>query len=430
MYPNLYFFLKEVFGVEIQFFKLINTFGFLVALAFLSAAWALTTELKRRQQAGWLGFTETQITVGDGAPMSDILWNAFFGFIIGFKFIGFFTDKENALADPQAFLLSGMGNLPAGILAAIAFAGWRWYSGNKTKLSKPEKRSIRIWPSDRVGDMIVLAAVFGFGGAKLFHNFENWEELVADPVNALLSFSGLTFYGGLICAGAAIVWYARKHKINLWHLVDSFGPALMLAYAVGRIGCQVAGDGDWGVANSAYVADEQGKAVLASSPKQWNDSATVHLNYFKRAQHGVKEVNSTADILHTSYVAPSFLPTWMVAYTYPNNVLSEGIPVPGYEGQWSNRLPMPVFPTPFYETVMGLLLFAGLWFLRSRILAPGVLFGVYLIMNGTERFLIEKIRVNTTNELLGFHPSQAELIALALILVGVGVILYKRKAKA
>ena len=87
MYPNLYFFLKEVFGVEIQFFKLINTFGFLVALAFLSAAWALTTELKRRQQAGWLGFTETQITVGDGAPMSDIIWNAFFGFIIGFKFI-------------------------------------------------------------------------------------------------------------------------------------------------------------------------------------------------------------------------------------------------------------------------------------------------------------------------------------------------------
>ena len=63
-------------------------------------------------------------------------------------------------------------------------------------------------------------------------------------------------------------------------------------------------------------------------------------------------------------------------------------------------------------------------------MSPGVLFGVYLIMNGTERFLIEKIRVNTTNELLGFHPSQAELIALALILVGVGVILYKRKAKA
>lgn len=430
MYPNLYFFLKEVFGVEIQFFKLINTFGFLVALAFLSAAWALTTELKRRQQAGWLGYTESQITVGDGAPMSDILWNAFFGFIIGFKFIGFFTDKENALADPQAFLLSGMGNLPAGILAAIGFAFWRWYSGNKTKLSKPEKRSIRIWPSDRVGDMIVMAAVFGFGGAKLFHNFENWEELVADPVNALLSFSGLTFYGGLICAGAAIVWYARKHKINLWHLVDSFGPALMLAYAVGRIGCQVAGDGDWGVANSAYVADEQGKAVLASSPQQWKDSATAHLNYFIRAQHGVKEVNTTEDILHTSFAAPSFLPTWMVAYTYPNNVLSEGIQLPGYEGQWSKRLPMPVFPTPFYETVMGLLLFAGLWFLRSRIMAPGVLFGVYLIMNGTERFLIEKIRVNTTNEIIGFHPSQAELIALALILVGVGIILYKRKAKA
>ncbi|HSC52454.1 MAG TPA: prolipoprotein diacylglyceryl transferase family protein [Phnomibacter sp.] len=427
MYPNLYFFLKQVFGIELQGFKLINTFGFMVALAFLSAAWALTSELKRRQKLGVLQYSEQEIWVGKGANWGDVLWNALFGFIMGWKFIGFFSMRDAAYADPQAFLLSGMGNLSAGIILALVFGGLRYYSGNKTKLAKPEKRIIRIWPHDRVGDMIILAAVFGFGGAKLFHNLENWEDLVADPINALISFSGLTFYGGLICAGAAIVWYARKHRINLWHLVDSFGPALMLAYAIGRIGCQVAGDGDWGIVNSAYVSDMQGKAVLAT-PQQYNDSVTHYLSHFKRSQHGVKEVTTAADVLHAPFKAPSFLPTWMVAYTYPNNVLSDGVPLPECEGQWCNRLPMPVYPTPFYETVMGLLLFSLLWAYRKKLKVAGQLFGFYLIGNGLERFLVEKIRVNTTTPLLGFHPSQAEIISLCLILAGIIIILIRRKA--
>lgn len=427
MYPNLYFFIKDVFGIEIQGFKLVNSFGFMVALAFLSAAWALTTELKRREAAGWLQSTEQEIWVGKGANWSDVLWNAFFGFIVGWKFLGFFLLKEEAYADPQAFLLSDKGSAAAGVLLALVFGGMRWYSGNKSKLAKPEKRKIRVWPHDRVGDMIILAAVFGFGGAKIFHNLENWDELVKDPIGALLSFSGLTFYGGLICAGAAIIWYARKHKINLWHLTDSFGPALMLAYAVGRIGCQVAGDGDWGVVNSAYVADAQGKAKLAT-PQTYSDSATHYLDYFKRAQHGVKEVNAPEDILHHPFKAPSFLPDWMVAYTYPNNVLSEGIPLPDCEGQWCNRLPLPVYPTPFYETLMGLVIFGILWFFRKKWTKPGLLFGTYLIFNGLERFLIEKIRVNTTYDLMGLHPSQAELISLALIMLGAAIIVYRRRA--
>lgn len=428
MYPNLYFFLKQVFGIEIQGFKLVNSFGFMVALAFLSAAWALTTELKRRQAAGWLHFTEQEIWVGKGADWSDVLWNTFFGFIVGWKFIGFFIMKEEAYADPQSFLLSGSGSVPAGILLALVFGGMRWYSGNKTKLAKPEKRIIRVWPHDRVGDMIILAAVFGFGGAKIFHNLENWDDLVKDPLSALLSFSGLTFYGGLICAGAAIIYYARKHKINLWHLTDSFGPALMLAYAVGRIGCMVAGDGDWGVVNSAYVAHADGKVVMAT-PQQYADSAARYLDYYKRAQHGVKEVTITADILHKPFKAPAFIPDWMVAFTFPHNVLSEGIPLPDCDGQWCNRLPLPVYPTPFYETVMGLMIFGVLWALRKKLAKPGMLFGLYLVFNGMERFLIEKIRVNTTFPFMGFHPSQAELISLCLMIVGAAIFVYRRKAQ-
>ncbi len=426
MYPNLYFFLKQTLGIEIEGFKLINTFGFMVALAFIAGAWALTSELKRRENAGWLDYTIKEVWKGKGAAWNDVLWNAFFGFILGWKFLGLLINRETAMVDPQAYLFSSEGSFGAGILVAAILGGWRWYAGNKEKLAKPEKRKIRVWPHDRVGDIIIMAALFGFAGAKFFHNLENWDELVADPIGSLTSFSGLTFYGGLICAGAAILWYAGKHKINRWHLVDSFGPAMMLAYAIGRMGCQLAGDGDWGIVNSAYIADEQGKAVLAQ-PGQYEAEAARYLDYYQRSLNGVVEVNAPADILHKPYEAPSFLPTWMVAYTYPNNVLSDGVPLPDCEGQWCNRLPIPVYPTPFYEIVVGLLFFGILWALRKRFHIAGMLFGVYLMLNGLERFFVEKIRVNTRYDLFDINPSQAEIISLVLFCAGLAILIYRMK---
>lgn len=427
MYPNLYFFFKQVFGVEWQGLKLINSFGLMVAFAFVAGAIVLISELRRREAAGWLRYSEAKITVGKGADWGDVMWNGFFGFIFGWKFIGFILNRESALSDPQQYILSGEGNLAVGILAGLALAGLRWYQGNKTKLAKPEERSIRIWPHERVGDIIIMAALFGFGGAKIFHNLENWDELMADPIGSLISFSGLTFYGGLICAGLAITYYARKHKIHFWHLTDSFGPALMLAYAVGRIGCQVAGDGDWGILNSAYVATPEGKAILAEGDA-YRTSVTENLAYYKQTFSGVKEIASVDDVMHTSFKAPSWLPDWAVAYTYPHNVLSDGVPLPGCEGQWCNYLPNPVFPTPFYETLMGLALFGILWAFRKKITAPGMLFGLYLVFNGFERFWIEKIRVNTTYKLGFWNPTQAELISLALMALGIFIMVYRRKA--
>jgi prolipoprotein diacylglyceryltransferase len=88
-------------------------------------------------------------------------------------------------------------------------------------------------------------------------------------------------------------------------------------------------------------------------------------------------------------------------------------------GQYCRHLPIPVFPTPFYETVVCLLLTALLFFLRSRLPVAGTVFAVYLILNGLERFFIEKIRVNTQYEILGFNPTQAELISTFLIITGI-----------
>ena len=116
----------------------------------------------------------------------------------------------------------------------------------------------------------------------------------------------------------------------------------------------------------------------------------------------------------------------MVAYNFPHNVINEGVPIAGCEGQYCSQLPVPVFPTAFYETVAGLLLFAFLWGIRKRITIPGVLFSVYLMVNGMERFLIEKIRVNNKYSILGFHPTQAEIISFSLFLVGLLLFIYLR----
>lgn len=367
MYPNLYYAFKDLLGVEIPGLRFVNSFGFFVALAFLAAAWVLTMELKRKSQQGLLQFEETRITIGKPASAGELITNFILGFLLGYKIIGAFVLGP---ADPQEFIFSSQGSWPAGMLTGLLFAGLKWWEKNKQKLAKPEDRTIRVWPQDRVGDIVVFAAIFGFAGAKIFHNFENWTEFVADPIGSLLSFSGLTFYGGLICAAIAIGWYARKHKIGLRHLCDAAAPALMLSYAIGRIGCHVSGDGDWGIVNDK------------PNPFSW-------------------------------------LPNWIWSYQYPHNVINAGVPITGCEGNYCNQLPLPVYPTAFYETLMCLALFALLWFFRKKIHVPGRIFALYLVVNGIERFFIEKIRVNTKYDIFGFHPTQAELISSAMVIGGI-----------
>jgi prolipoprotein diacylglyceryltransferase len=64
------------------------------------------------------------------------------------------------------------------------------------------------------------------------------------------------------------------------------------------------------------------------------------------------------------------------------------------------------------------MIFVILWNIRKRISIPGILFSIYLVLNGMERFTIEIIRVNPQYEVLGISLSQAQLIALGLILSG------------
>lgn len=427
MYPNLYYAFKDLFGVEWTFLRFVNSFGFFVAIAFILSAIALAAELRRKSKQGLLYPKEMQVTVGQPATVSELLLNFLLGFLLGYKIIALFIMDNSATEDPQAFIFSDRGSWPAGLILGFFFAGLKWYEKNKQKLPKPEKRVVRIWPQDRVGEITILALVFGLIGAKIFDIFENWSGFLQSPSSYLFSPSGLTFYGGLICAALAIWFYAKKHKIGFWHLNDAAAPALMLAYAIGRIGCQVAGDGDWGIYNSAYSVD-QAATISAAAPGDFQKALESNSNYFLQEHPRLDEVPH-------KYVkrpgALSFLPAWFFAYDYPHNVNESGVPLAACsDKKYCNHIPAPVFPTPLYETIVCLLLFALLWAVRKKFRVPGTLFALYLMLNGLERFLIEKIRVNTRLNIFGFQPTQAELISTLLFLGGLVLwIVLKRRYK-
>ncbi len=262
-----------------------------------------------------------------------------------------------------------------GAMVAVAFltAAWllrleldRMYAGGRVRgvtVAAPAKGKRRsaaelASPSVLVGTITIVALVAGFLGAKLFHILENLPEFGANPLRMLFSTGGFTFYGGLIAAGAALAWYVHSKGVKVWAFGDAVAPALMIAYGIGRIGCHLAGDGDWGIESNMSMK-------------------------------------------------PDWLPMWLWAETYPNNILNVPIPEPG------------VYPTPIYEFAMAAVLFGVLWAVRQHPFRNGWLFFLYLVFVGIERFLIEQIRVNNVFDLFGMQVTQAEVISVLIILAGV-----------
>lgn len=438
MYPNLYHALNDWFGWKINAFKIFYTFGIFVAIAFVVAAYFFTLELKRKEKQGLLSPREETIIAGKPASFFDLIINGIVGFIFGYKILGVFLASRTQGVDLQEYIFSSQGNIIGGLIVAALLVYLKYREKQSQKLPSPEKRVIRIWPHDRVGDIVIFALVFGILGAKLFDNLENWDRFIQNPLGNLLSPSGLTFYGGLICAGIAICIYARKKQISLVHLTDAIAPAMMIAYAIGRIGCQVAGDGDWGIYNSAYISDTPGHQVPATADEfqsKINQYSTYFLNGMVMDPSGSRlnvtdrHAESIETIPHKSFRGPSFLPAWMFAYTYPHNVNEDGILLPGCEDRYCRALPQPVFPTPFYETVVCGIFFLFLWLIRKKIKVPGVMFSLYLILNGVERFIVETIRVNSTYSIFGLHPTQAELISACLVIAGISGLIFFSSAR-
>lgn len=249
------------------------------------------------------------------------------------------------------------------------------------KITKDGKTS-SIWPHEKVGDITIVAAISGVIGAKLFAVFESVGSIKSffqDPIHTLFSGSGLAIYGGLIVAFVVVSRYVKRLGIRILDMCDATAPSLMIGYGVGRIGCQLSGDGDWGI-------------VAGSKP-----------NWF-------------------------VLPDWMWSQTYPRNVADEGIRMAECAGKYCMELSQGVFPTPIYETFLAFLIFGILWAFRKKLNISGQIFFLYCMLNGIERFFIEKIRVNDTFDFGAFKASQAEIIAFFLFFIGLaGFLLVTKK---
>jgi prolipoprotein diacylglyceryltransferase len=428
MYADFHELFKHWFGLDIPYLSLVKSFGFMVAMAFLSAGYIILKELQRKEANGLVRFTIDDKTVQVKYIWTDYIFNALVGFVIGYKLIGMLMNLEIASPDPMSFIFSSQGSLLAGFIFLLLSLGLKFYYDTQDLKEVPAERKeagipfikkVKTLPSHRVGDIAVIAAFGGFVGAKIFNAFETWEDFLAHPLENLLSSSGLTFYGGLIVATLALWIYSRRIKLDFRHLCDAAAPALIVGYAIGRLGCQISGDGDWGIYNSAYTTNEMGQVVQTEMP--FEHQIKLH------EAHVYRHFEKTEIIPHKRVTGFAGLPTWLFAYNYPNNVNNVGEPLRGCTGTYCSVLPIPVFPTPVYEFVMGMLIFLFLWKIRQRFKEPLSIFSIYLICNGIERFLIEQIRVNYQYDWGFLKPTQAEIIAVCIVATGVILFLMRKK---
>lgn len=380
MYPDLSYLLHDLLGTaRDNGFSIIKTFGLFLLLAFLVAAKLLKLELQRRERIGQLSPKNTMQVPGVTVTWMDYLINGLTGFVLGWKVPFIIANFAFFQRDPSGVLLSGAGYILGGLIGAALYIGY-YYNIARKQHELPDPVPVNVYPSDRVGPITMRAAIGGLLGAKFFAVIEYWDTFLADPIGQLFSGSGLAIYGGLIGGAIAVFLYLRNHRIPALPVMDAVAPALIVAYGVGRIGCQLAGDGDWGTA-------------IAAIPDGW------------------------------------FLPDWLYGFDYPHNVNNEGVAIPGCTDLYCSRLSQLHYPTPVYETLMAFAIGGILWVVRKPLTVfPGLLFCLYLFFNGVERFFIEFVRLNDQYKVLGFQLTQAQIIAVGFMLAGIagGVVVYRR----
>ncbi len=270
---------------------------------------------------------------------------------------------------PKLFQLGPIPVYSYGLMLGICFIVASWLLQREFKRKKlQENAAINI---------TFIALVSGVVGSKLLYIIEEWRtfsSMSASKIfstDGLFSPAGLTFYGGLILATVLVYFYARAKKIPFLRIGDAAAPSLAIGYGIARVGCHLSGDGDYGLPVSEFMS--------------WVPWGTDYSN---------------------GTLPPS------IAFRGSDIAVKFGGVVP------DNTL---CHPTPIYEFIIGALIFWFLWRKRDVFRGDGKLYGLYLILSGAARLLVEFIRLNP---IYLFGLSEAQLISV--VLIGAGFFLYFR----
>jgi phosphatidylglycerol:prolipoprotein diacylglycerol transferase len=210
----------------------------------------------------------------------------------------------------------------------------------------------------------LIAIPSGVVGARLLFVIEEWDRFIVNPISVTFSSGGLSFYGGLILAMLAIYAYLRWNGISLLVFGDAAAPGALLGRGIGRIGCHLSGDGDYGLPTTLPWGTDYSHGVYPPS------SALARLPDLARQLPGG--------------VAPDDL---------------------------------PMHPTGVYEFLISALLFVILWRYRTRIRVDGGVLMLYLLVMGGLRFGLEFLALARP---VALGLTEAQLISLGLMALGAG----------
>jgi phosphatidylglycerol---prolipoprotein diacylglyceryl transferase len=255
---------------------------------------------------------------------------------------------------PRLFHIGPFTVYGYGLMLALGFI-----AGSYLLVSEFKRRNL---DPNIANNITLIALIAGVAGSKILYLMENWSSFVIDPAGMTFNPGGLTFYGGFLLAAFSIYVYGRYKGIHFFTIGDAIAPGMMLGYGIARLGCHLAGDGDYGF--------------------------------------------------------PTTLP-WGTNYsqgTYPPSIAFKDFP------EITSQFPGGIVPnsvlchpTPVYEFIICALMCWFLWKLRKEIIPVGKLFMLYLILAGIERFAIEFLRPNPR---LMIGLSEAQIIAMSLTVIG------------
>jgi phosphatidylglycerol:prolipoprotein diacylglycerol transferase len=215
----------------------------------------------------------------------------------------------------------------------------------------------RNWDTEPAGDMVFASVIGGLLGAKIYY------VILMQDASALWSRAGFVFWGGLIGGILAVTYVVMKKKLGVARMSDPVAVALPASYAIGRTGCWAVGD-DYG--------------------RPWDGIFAT--------------------------VFPEGAPPSTVA----NMSAMFGIEFP--PGMAPNQI-VAVHPTQIYEVLMGAIMFFIIWKLRKQVHGPGWLFGLYCLLAGIERFIVEFFRAKD-DRFFAMGLTAAQLIAIGFALFG------------